>query len=143
MNGVRKISTHWLSSQISMLYCCFMVESVAESRRVSRLKKPNRIRRRVTLACLGLHDSIDGSIRASDALHDNLLTPTRASVELHHHRHRCCVIFHVSSVTELPGESRFFFSFFQLGQRRPEKFRVAKHEEDFFDCENLRVRLFV
>ena len=62
------------------------------------LVEPNRIRRSVTLAPLGFHDLIDGGIGARDILHDNLLAPVRASVELHHHRHRCCFNFHAVSI---------------------------------------------
>ena len=64
------------------------------------LEEPNRIRRSVTLAPLGFHDLIDGGIGASHVLYDNLLAPVRASVELHHHRHRCCFNFHAVSIAE-------------------------------------------
>ena len=64
------------------------------------LEEPNRIRRSVTLACLGLHDAIDGGVRTHHVSHDNFLAPVRASVELHHYRHRCCFNFHAVSIAE-------------------------------------------
>ena len=67
------------------------------------LEEPNRIWRSVPLAALGLHDLIDGGIRPHHILHDNFLAPVRASVELHHHRHRCCFNFHAVSIAGRVG----------------------------------------
>ena len=67
------------------------------------LEEPNRIRRSVTLARLIRHDPIDGGVRTHHVSHDNFLAPVRASVELHHYRHRCCFNFHAVSIAERVG----------------------------------------
>ena len=90
--------------------CCFHAVSIAERVRhplsyPKDLEEPNRIRRSVTLACLGLHDAIDGGVRTHHVSHDNFLAPVRASVELHHYRHRCCFNFHAVSIAERVGHS--------------------------------------